>query len=92
MLKKILIALVAIVVVFVGVVAMQPSEFRIARTVTISAAAPAVFAQVIDFHNWEAWSPWARLDPAAKTTFEGPSAEQVPSSDGQAIRRSVKGA
>jgi hypothetical protein len=74
MLKKILIALVAIVVVFVGVVAMQPSEFRIARTATISAPAPAVFAQVNDFHNWEAWSPWAKLDPAAKNSFEGPSA------------------
>jgi hypothetical protein len=74
MLKKILIALAAIVVVFVVVVAMQPSEFRIARTATISARAPAVFAQVNDFHSWEEWSPWAKLDPAAKTTFEGPSA------------------
>jgi len=74
MLKKILIAIAAIVVVFVAVVAMQPSEFRIVRSATISAPAPAVFAQVNDFHNWEAWSPWAKLDPAAKTTFEGPSA------------------
>jgi uncharacterized protein YndB with AHSA1/START domain len=74
MLKKILIALVAIVVVFVVVVAMQPSEFRVARTATISAPAPAVFAQVNDFHNWEEWSPWAKLDPAAKNSFEGPPA------------------
>ena len=43
------------------------------RSATISAPAPAVFAQVNDFHNWEAWSPWAKLDPAAKATFEGPS-------------------
>ena len=74
MLKKILIALAAIVVVFVGVVAMQPSDFRIVRTATMSAPASAVFAQVNDFHNWEAWSPWAKLDPAAKNSFEGPSA------------------
>jgi len=74
MLKKILIALVAIVVVFLGVVAMQPSDFRIVRTATMSAPAPAVFGQVNDFHNWEAWSPWAKLDPAAKNSFEGPSA------------------
>ena len=74
MLKKILIALAAIAVVFVAVVAMQPSEFRIARTATMSASAPAVFAQVNDFHKWEAWSPWAKLDPAAKNSFEGPSA------------------
>ncbi len=74
MIKKILIALAVIVIVLVGVVALQPSDFRIARTTTISAPAPAVFAQVNDFHNWDAWSPWAKLDPAARTTFEGPSA------------------
>jgi len=74
MLKRILIALAVIVIVFVGVVAMQPSEFRIVRTATIAAPAPAVFAQVNDFHNWEAWSPWAKLDPAAKNSFEGAAA------------------
>jgi hypothetical protein len=74
MFKKILIALVAIVVVFAVVVALQPSEFRVVRSATISAPAPAVFAQVNDFHNWEAWSPWAKLDQAAKYSFEGPSA------------------
>jgi len=74
MLKKILIAIAAIVVVFVAVVAMQPSEFRIVRSATISAPAPAVFAQVNDFHNWEAWSPWAKLDPAMKQAYEGPPA------------------
>ena len=72
MLKKFLIAIAAIIVVFVVVVALQPSEFRIVRSATISAPAPAVFAQVNDFHNWEARSPWAKLDPAAKATFEGP--------------------
>ena len=63
-----------IVAVFLGVVAIQPSDFRVARTATIAAPAPAVFAQVNDFHNWKEWSPWAKLDPAAKSTFEGPSA------------------
>ncbi len=74
MLKKILIAIVAIVVVLVGVVAIQPSEYLVLRAATISAPPHDVFAQVNDFHNWEAWSPWAKLDPAAKTTFEGASA------------------
>ncbi|MEW6682444.1 MAG: SRPBCC family protein [Nitrospirota bacterium] len=71
MLKKILIALAVIIVVMVIVVALQPSEFRIERTATISASAPVVFAQVNDFHNWDAWSPWAKLDPAMKKTYEG---------------------
>src|SRR5258705_1419160 len=50
---------------------MQPSEFRIQRSAIIAAPAPAVFAQVNDFHNWEAWSPWAKLDPSVKNSFEG---------------------
>ena len=71
MLTKILIALAMIGVVLVIVVATRPSEFRVARTVTIAAPAPAVFAQVNDFHKWEAWNPWAKLDPAMKQTYEG---------------------
>jgi hypothetical protein len=74
MFKKILIAIAVIVVVFVIIVALQPSDFRVARSATIAAPAPAVFAQVNDFHKWEAWSPWAKLDPAAKNSFEGPPA------------------
>jgi hypothetical protein len=74
MLQIVLFALLAIVVVFLGIVAIQPSEFRVARTATISAPASAAFAQVNDFHNWAAWSPWAKLDPAMKQNYEGASA------------------
>ena len=74
MLIKTLVALVAIVIVFVAVVAMQPSEFRVARSAAIAAPVPAVFAQVNDFHNWPAWSPYDKLDPAMKKTYAGPPA------------------
>ena len=37
----------------------------------MSAPAPVVFAQVNDFHHWDAWSPWAKLDPTMKYTYEG---------------------
>jgi len=71
MLKKILIALALIVLVFVLVVASRPADFRITRTATIAAPPDIVFPQVNDFHNWDAWSPWAKLDPAMKQTYEG---------------------
>jgi len=74
MVLKVLIALVAVVAAFAAFVALQPSEYRIARSATIAAPASDVFAQVNDFHKWDAWSPWAKLDPNAKTAFEGPSA------------------
>jgi uncharacterized protein YndB with AHSA1/START domain len=39
----------------------------------MSAPPEAVFAHVNDYHKWDAWSPWAKLDPNAKATFEGPT-------------------
>jgi uncharacterized protein YndB with AHSA1/START domain len=74
MLIKALVALAAIVIVFVAVVAMQPSEFRVARSANIAAPVPVVFAQVNDFRKCPAWLPYDKLDPAMKKTYEGPPA------------------
>ena len=74
MLKTIIIAVAVILIAFGIVVAMQPADFRITRTATISASPADVFAQVNDFRKWQNWSPWAKLDPAAKSTFEGSAA------------------
>jgi hypothetical protein len=71
MLTKILIAIAAIVVVFAVVVALQPSSFHVARSIRISAPTAEVFAQVNDFHKWEAWNPWGKIDPAMKQSYEG---------------------
>ena len=74
MLKKILIGLAVIVVVFLIVVAFQPADYRVTRTATIAAPPAVVFAQVDDLRKWEAWSPWAKMDPAMKVTYTGPAA------------------
>jgi hypothetical protein len=78
MIKKILlygvVVIVLIIAIFCVVVAMQPARYTVERSTTINAPAPAVFAQVNDFHKWEAWSPWAKMDPNMKTTYSGPPA------------------
>src|SRR3954465_10246229 len=71
MIKKILIPVLILIVVFVIVVALQPSHYRIARSTTISAPPAEVFAQVNDLHKFQDWSPWAKLDPDLKQTYEG---------------------
>jgi len=68
---KILIALAVIVALLAIVVALQPPEFRIARSIAISAPPALVFAQVNDFHKWQVWNPWGKIDPAMKQTYEG---------------------
>ena len=71
MLLKILIPVAVIVLGFLVVVALQPADYRVTRTATIAAPAAAAFAQVNDFHNWQAWSPWEKIDPAMKRTYGG---------------------
>jgi hypothetical protein len=68
----IILALIFIAIIFVVVIAGRPDEFCVTRTATISAPAEKVFAQVNELGAWEAWSPWAKLDPNAKNNFEGP--------------------
>jgi len=72
--KKVLIVLLLIVIAFVVVVALQPSDFRVTRSATMAAPPARVFAAVNDFRQWEAWSPWVKLDPAATMTYAGPTA------------------
>ncbi len=70
----ILFALTIIVLLFVVVIAGQPDEFKLTRSTSIVAPPEKVFPHVNDFRKWEAWSPWAKLDPACKNTFEGAAA------------------
>jgi uncharacterized protein YndB with AHSA1/START domain len=66
--------ILAVVAVFAVLVAMRPSEFSISRSTRIDASPDVVFDLVHDFHEWEAWSPWLKLDPKAKNTYDGPAA------------------
>jgi len=67
----IFLAIAIIAIILIVVVAGRPAEFVVARSAAISAPPEKVFPHVNDLRQWEAWSPWARLDPNAKNTFEG---------------------
>lgn len=71
--KKVLIVLVVLILVFVGVVATRPSEFKIERSTTIAAPAPVVFTYVNTPKKFPEWSPWDELDPGMKKEFTGPA-------------------
>ncbi|MBE7464406.1 MAG: SRPBCC family protein [Planctomycetes bacterium] len=71
MLKKVLIGLALAVVLFLALVALQPADFRVSRSTSVSAPPAAAFDQVNDFRRWVAWSPWAKRDPQMKTTYSG---------------------
>jgi hypothetical protein len=42
------------------------------RSADVAAPPEAVYAHVVDFHNWSQFNPFQQLDPNAKTRFDGP--------------------
>lgn len=74
--KKIALGAAALVAVLAVVVALQPSTFRVARAITIAAPAAKVFPEVISMRRWQPWSPYEKLDPAMKRSYEGPESGQ----------------
>jgi hypothetical protein len=73
MLIKILIGLGVLLLLLIIVILTRPADFSVSRSATMAASPAAIFDQVNDFHQWEAWSPWAKLDPDCKNEFSGPS-------------------
>lgn len=74
MLPLILIAAAVIVLVLLIVVALQPSQYTVARSIHIAASPSVVFPHLNNLRATTVWSPWLKLDPAAKQTFGGPDA------------------
>lgn len=71
MVKKILLGLAALIVLFLIVVAVQSNRFTVTRSAKIDAPPAEVFAHVNDFHKWTQWSPWEKVDPNLQRTYSG---------------------
>lgn len=72
MIKKLLILLVVIIAAVCVIASFKSDEMNVTRSATIAAPPEAVFKVVNDFRQWDAWSPWNKLDPNMKKSLEGP--------------------
>lgn len=73
MILYILIVLAATIVIILLAATQQPAEFSVSRNAVISAPLITVFGYLNDLHRWQEFSPWAKMDPNMKITFEGPA-------------------
>lgn len=73
MLKIIAIVVAVAIVALLGYAATKPNHFRIARSTVIKAPPEKIYALIDDFHQWRAWSPYEKLDPAMTRTYGGPA-------------------
>ncbi|PWI30432.1 transcription activator effector-binding protein [Flavobacteriaceae bacterium LYZ1037] len=68
-LKYILFLTLILIIGFTIYIAVQPNSFEIKRDRTINAPTEVIYNNVIDFKNWEAWSPWVEKDPETVITL-----------------------
>lgn len=64
----------ALFVLFAVVGFLLPREVHVERRITIDRPPSTVFTLLNGFRSFEAWSPWAQLDPDAVYTYSGPPA------------------
>jgi effector-binding domain-containing protein len=74
MLKKVSYSIVFTIFIFVGTGLLLPREVHVERNIAIDRPAATVFTVLNSFRHFEAWSPWASRDPAARYAFSGPAA------------------
>ena len=73
MLIPTLIAVAVILAALIINIAMRPDSFSVCRSAVVTGPPEQVFQQVNELRNWEAWSPWAKIDPMAVTSYDGPA-------------------
>jgi hypothetical protein len=72
MIKKFLLGLAVLIALFFLTASFQPNQFVFTRMTLVDAPPKVCFALVDNFHNWEKWSPWAKMDPGMQTAYDGP--------------------
>ncbi len=70
--KKAGIAVLVIFFVVAGTALLMPPSTHVSRFIVIDREIDAVFSMVNNHHEFNKWSPWARLDPEARYEFSGP--------------------
>ena len=68
---KILIALLIVLIGFLGYVSTRPSEFHYERSGVINAPADQIFAYISNFKLGEQWNPYDQKDSQMKRVFSG---------------------
>lgn len=70
--KRILLVLVVLIALLTIIGFFLPSQVHVERSLTMNATPQKVFNYVNDLHNFNAWSPWHKIDSTTQYTFEGP--------------------
>ena len=71
MVKNIIGGIGAILFIIIALGFILPDKATLEREIVVNAPQEEVYALVSNFEAWDAWSPWARIDPDAEMTITG---------------------
>ncbi|AZZ35485.1 hypothetical protein CIK05_01270 [Bdellovibrio sp. qaytius] len=92
MVKKVLLGLVVVLVIFLGYVSTREGKFHYERSAVINAPAEKIFPFISNFKFGTQWNPYDQKDPNMKRSFTGNDGEvgSVMNFDGNAESGSGK--
>jgi hypothetical protein len=71
-LSRVALVLLVLVAILIAVIAIQPAEFTIERSVGIAAPPAVIQPNLENLHAFNAWQPFARMDPNMTVSYDGP--------------------
>jgi carbon monoxide dehydrogenase subunit G len=71
MLKKIALVIVVLAGALLAYATTRPDSMHVERSTSIQAPPEKIFPLINDFHSWNSWSPYEKLDPAMKKNYSG---------------------
>ena len=71
--KVLSIAALIISLIIIAFTIAQPAKGSVEKSIIIAASDSVVFTKLNSFHDFIAWSPWAKMDVDARYAYEGPA-------------------
>jgi len=91
MVTTIIVGLAIVVLIVLGIAATRSPIMRVERYATIPAPAEKIFPLINNLREWQAWSPWERLDPALKRKYGGAEAGKGATYEWEGNKQAGKG-
>jgi uncharacterized protein YndB with AHSA1/START domain len=71
MIKKIILVIGVLILIFIGYVSTRPGHFSYERSGLINAPPEKIFPYLRNFKRGQEWSPYEKVDPNMKRNFKG---------------------
>ncbi len=70
-LKIILFIIAGIIILFFTIGTFLPASYSVSKSIAINAPDSIIYKNIADFHNFNKWNPWLKIEPNTPMTYNG---------------------